>query len=121
MSLLAKLTYIVPAQTARAARAVFSMGNSSTRMYDDLQRVVEGCDFADLFLARGGPLRRPSGSRLCRGSSGPLTRLPRHDPHPWCSRPHVTKLDRVGDMSTRGVEQPLEPTANFAAQGKTGR
>ena len=63
MSLDAKRTYIVPDQTAQVARAIFPKGNPVMRLYDDLPMVVADRDFADLFPARGGPLRRRSGSR----------------------------------------------------------
>ena len=66
MLLDANRTYVVPDQTAQA---IFPKGNPVMRLCDDLPMVVEDRDFADLFPARGGPLRRRSGSRSQRSYS----------------------------------------------------
>ncbi len=60
MSLDVKRTYVVPDQTAQVARAIFPNGNPVMRLYDDLHRVVEDRDFADLFPARGRPAEAPA-------------------------------------------------------------
>ncbi|ACA18210.1 conserved hypothetical protein [Methylobacterium sp. 4-46] len=59
MSLDVKRTYVVPDRTAQVARAIFPNGNPVMRLYDDLHRVVEDGDFADLFPARGRPAEAP--------------------------------------------------------------
>ena len=59
MSLDVTRTYVVPDQTAQVARAIFPDGNPVMRLSDDLHRVVEDHDFADLFPARGRPAEAP--------------------------------------------------------------
>ncbi len=59
MSLDARRTYDVPDRTALVARAIFPHRNPVMRPYDDLHRVVEDRDFADLFPTRGQPAEAP--------------------------------------------------------------
>lgn len=53
MSLPSEVSYSVPAETVRVARAIFPKGNIYMRLYDALGSIYNQGDFADLFSALG--------------------------------------------------------------------
>jgi len=59
MSLQPTQTYIVPAQTARIAKAAFPKGTLCPQLYDHLGTIFRAQDFADLFPRRGQPAAAP--------------------------------------------------------------
>ena len=59
MSLHSQLTYLVPDETARIARAAFPKGSLCLRIYDELGTIFQDQDFADLFPHRGQPAQAP--------------------------------------------------------------
>ncbi len=59
MSLRPQVSYRVPDETARVARAAFPKGNLYLRMYDALGSIFADRQFADLFPARGQTAEAP--------------------------------------------------------------
>ncbi len=59
MSLRPQVSYRVPDETARVARAAFPKGNLYLRMYDALGSIFADRQFADLFPARGQAAEAP--------------------------------------------------------------
>ncbi len=59
MSLHSQLTYSVPDETARIARAAFPQGTLCLRIYDEFGTIFQDHDFADLFPHRGQPAQAP--------------------------------------------------------------
>ena len=59
MSLQPQLVYLVPAETARVARAAFPTGNLYMRMYDTLGSIFDDAQFAPLFSHTGQPAASP--------------------------------------------------------------
>lgn len=59
MSLQQQVTYLVPDDTARVARAAFPRGNLYLRLYDTLGSIFADQDFAALFPTRGQPAQAP--------------------------------------------------------------
>jgi transposase len=59
MSLQPQLVYLVPAETARVARAAFPTGNLYMRMYDTLGIIFDDAQFAPLFSHTGQPAASP--------------------------------------------------------------
>ncbi len=59
MSLHQQVTYLVPDDTARVARAAFPRGNLYLRLYDALGSIFADQDFAALFPTRGQPAVPP--------------------------------------------------------------
>jgi transposase len=59
MSLKPSLIEVVPADTARVARAAFPKGNLYLAMRDELGVLFEDADFAELFPRRGQPAFAP--------------------------------------------------------------
>lgn len=59
MSLQPISVYLVPAQTARVARAAFPKPSLSMRIYDQLGTIFQDEDFADLFPPCGQPAQAP--------------------------------------------------------------
>jgi transposase len=59
MSLQPTHTYVVPAQTARVAKAAFPKGTLCLQLYDHLGTIFQDHDFADLFPQRGQPAAAP--------------------------------------------------------------
>ncbi len=59
MSLHPQVVYLVPAETARVAHAIFPKGNRYMRMYDTLGTIFQDRDFAALFPADGQPAASP--------------------------------------------------------------
>ncbi len=60
MSLQPQAIYLVPAETARVARAIFPTGNLVMRMYDEFGMLFHDRDFADLFPIQGQPAEAPA-------------------------------------------------------------
>jgi transposase len=60
MSLKPQVSYCVPEETARIARAIFPDGNQIMHMYDQLGMLFRDADFADLFPAEGQPAEAPA-------------------------------------------------------------
>ncbi|MBA3945028.1 MAG: transposase, partial [Herpetosiphonaceae bacterium] len=60
MSLRPQVAYLVPAETARVAHAIFPKGNLVMRMYDELGMLVADRDFTDLFPIQGQPAASPA-------------------------------------------------------------
>lgn len=60
MSLPSEVSYSVPEETARVARAIFPKGNIYMRLYDALGSIYAQVDFADIFSALGQPAIRPT-------------------------------------------------------------
>ena len=60
MSLRASVTYRVPAETARVARAAFPQGNPYLRMHDVLGPLFTAPEFADLYPKEGQPAEDPA-------------------------------------------------------------
>jgi hypothetical protein len=52
MSLQPHESYLIPAEKARVARAIFPKGNLVMRLYDELGMTFHDQDFADLFPFR---------------------------------------------------------------------
>src|SRR5215204_6278820 len=59
MSLQPQAVYLVPAETARVAHAIFPTPNPIMRMYDEFGVIFNDADFADLFPRRGQPAEAP--------------------------------------------------------------
>lgn len=59
MTLHPQTFYVVPAETARVARAAFPKGNLYLRMYDELGVIYTDQQFAPLFPQRGQPAASP--------------------------------------------------------------
>ena len=59
MSLQPTQTYVVPAHTARVAKAAFPKGTLCLQLYDRLETIFQDQDFADLFPRRGQPAAAP--------------------------------------------------------------
>jgi transposase len=59
MSLRASVTYRVPAETARVARAAFPRGNPYLRMHDVLGPLFTASEFGDLYPKEGQPAEDP--------------------------------------------------------------
>src|SRR5512134_2602561 len=59
MSLHSIVDYIVPAQTARIAKAAFPKGALCLQIYDRLGTIFQDQDFVDLFPERGQPAMAP--------------------------------------------------------------
>jgi transposase len=60
MSLQPQAVYLVPAETARVARAAFPKGNNlAIRMRDHLGSIFDDQQFADLFAGTGQPAVSP--------------------------------------------------------------
>ena len=59
MSLQASVTYTLPDETARVARAAFPRGNPYLRMYDVLGPLFTAPEFADLYPKDGQPAEDP--------------------------------------------------------------
>ena len=53
------MDYIVPAQTARVAKAAFPKGTLCLQLYDQLGTILQDQDFVDLFPVRGQPATAP--------------------------------------------------------------
>src|SRR5688500_14219990 len=60
MSLQARESYPIPAETARVARAIFPKGNLVMRLSDELGMIFHDQDFADLFPIQGQPAEAPT-------------------------------------------------------------
>ena len=60
MSLRPQVIYLVPAETARVAHAIFPKGNLVMRMDDELGMLFADRDFADLFPIQGQPAAAPA-------------------------------------------------------------
>ena len=60
MSLQPQVSYCVPEETARVARAIFPDGNHIMHMYDQLGMLFRDADFTDLFPAEGQPAEAPA-------------------------------------------------------------
>ncbi len=60
MSLQPQVSYCVPEETARVARAIFPDGNQIMHMYDQLGMLFRDADFTDLFPAEGQPAEAPA-------------------------------------------------------------
>ena len=63
MSLPPRITYSVPDETARVARAIFPTGNLYMQWYDTFGTLFKDQDFAALFSTEGQPALSPM--RLC--------------------------------------------------------
>lgn len=59
MSLHPTINYVVPAQTARIAKAAFPKGTLCLQLYDRLGTIFQDQDFVDLFPRRGQPATAP--------------------------------------------------------------
>ncbi len=59
MSLQPQAVYLVPADTARVAHAIFPKPNPLMRMYDEFGVIFNDADFADLFPRHGQPAAAP--------------------------------------------------------------
>ena len=59
MSLKPTIDYVVPAQTARIAKAAFPKGALCLQLYDHLGKIFQDQDFIDLFPRRGQPATAP--------------------------------------------------------------
>lgn len=59
MSLKPTIDYVVPAQTARIAKAAFPKGALCLQLYDHLGTIFQDQDFIDLFPRRGQPATAP--------------------------------------------------------------
>jgi hypothetical protein len=60
MSLQPQVSYCIPEETARVARAIFPDGNLIMQMYDQLGMLFRDADFSDLFPAEGQPAEAPA-------------------------------------------------------------
>jgi transposase len=60
MSLQPQVSYCVPEETARVARAIFPDGNLILHMYDQLGMLFRDADFTDLFPAEGQRAEAPA-------------------------------------------------------------
>lgn len=59
MSLRSTLTYVVPEQTARIAKAAFPKGTLCLQLYDHLGTIFQDQDVTELFPRRGQPAAAP--------------------------------------------------------------
>ncbi len=62
MSLQPQSQYVVPAETAKVAHAVFVKGNLCITIADTLSEFLNDRDFSELFGVRGQPGESPSNS-----------------------------------------------------------